>query len=373
MKKSLIFLIIFLFLIAAVFKFYNPLIKAAFASILLSTEVNKNFFLKPLKLFGNSVTRDLVIKTAVGDIRADIYKPGGEGQYPAILLTLGTVVSKEDEDLVRFSNALSKIGIVVMTANLPDLSSGYIYRESLEGTVDLYKYLITESYVDSTRSGFGGFCGGGAVVLVASTVEDIRTKVDFVLAVSPPYSAKDYSMEALTGFVPERENKWIASDDIKRSFIYGYTAYISDSKVRDEMRERVLNRRNYTEEELANLTENERSIYQLLISANKDDFDALYQNLPGEQREIIDKLSPDKVTEKIGAKVFILNDSQDQFVPQEETQRLARSLPNDKLVYTKVDTFEHVRPKVRLRRWEGVKQALEIVPFLFRTLNYMYR
>lgn len=371
--KKIFYFVILLIVVLLIGVFYNPWVKVAFRTFLLSTEVNPNFPLRPLKLYKNTVEKNLEVDTKIGKVKIDIYKPNAKPPFPAVLLTLGTIVSKEDEGLVRFANALSKTGVVVMTADLPDLTAGYIFTESIDATADLFKYLESQDYVDKKALGMGGFCGGASVVIVAGAQESIKDKVNYLVAVSPYFSALNYSRAALTGDIKGSARKWQTGQVIRKSFVWGYTAYIDDNVLRDKIRADLLGGAVIDEAQLNEIDGETRAIYLFLKNSEPGKFDDLYSQIPRGGKKIISDISPESSIKNLKSKLFLLNDGKDTFVPKEETLRLREVLDKRQSVYAQVDSFEHVRPGIRLRRWEGVKQAFKLYVFLYQVFLQIYR
>ncbi len=357
----------------AIFWFVSQTPKVVLKSFLLSTEVIPNFPLRPLTVFGSIIEQqDVEIDTSIGKIKANIYRPNDNRKHPGMILTLGTIVTKRDAQLVKFSRALSKLGFVVLAADLPDLTAGYVFTQSVDASVDIFKYLYDQPFVDKGKIGFTGFCGGASVVLVAAAQEEVNSQVSFVNTLSPYFDMYDFTRSVLTGTTIDEAGKqklWSVNAEMKKTFILGYTAYFSDENIRTLLREAILEGKEIDEEALSKLPPEAQNSYRFLKNDNPAQFNQLWETLPQDAKDIVFKLSPSHNLTNLKAKVFILNDLKDTFVPQEESKKLAANLGPDQKLYFEIDSFEHVRPGKKLPRLAAVKQAANLYGYIYSLLS----
>ena len=122
-----------------------------------------------------------------------------------------------------------------------------------------------------------------------------------------------------------------------------------------------------TIEESINVRSEEQIVQQYL--AVRKNFEDLRANLPEELRMLMVELSPSNGIENLKAKVFILNDKKDTFVPKNEGERLAGSLPRGQVDFIEVDSFEHVNPATRLERWAAIRQLWYLGRYVYKVIS----
>src|SRR3989344_9066537 len=87
-------LLILLFVTFLITPWGRPVLK----TLLLVPEVVPDFPIRPLKFFSREPTiEEVTLKVGDKDIKADLYKPNDNKTHPAIILTLGVVVTRKDK------------------------------------------------------------------------------------------------------------------------------------------------------------------------------------------------------------------------------------------------------------------------------------
>ena len=139
--------------------------------------------------------------TRTGFAEGDVYRPGGSGRAPDIVVCLGVVPFGVDHPQVprlgEGARALRLRGtalLVTRDARQPVGPGG-----DREGLALAYCWLIEQPYVDATRSGLLGTCVGGAFALMASGEPLIRDRVGFVAAFAPYSSMWTFAADIVSG------------------------------------------------------------------------------------------------------------------------------------------------------------------------------
>ena len=76
---------------------------------------------------------------------------------------------------------------------------------------------------------------------------------------------------------------------------------------------------------------------------------ALYEALPEEMKAHFQRLSPSTALDWLEAKLFVMHDRNDTYVPYVESERLVAALEDyPKKHYTRFDLFQHMHPQRQL-------------------------
>lgn len=362
---------IVLLILVAVFVFPFSAIGKTF---LLASELTPGIFVKPLKLVTKAPIKETVkIKTINGEIEADLYRPADSREHPAAIFTLGIAVTKEDAQVRETSEALARSGFVVLTPDLPDFMSGIIWTDSVESLIASVEYLDKQSFVAKNKIGFAGFCVGSSISIVAAEDPRIAHKVAYISAISPYYDLYD-TVEAIITKKASDENghliDWKPTNLTIKTFNNGFINYIQDPGERNLLKGYFFEHEGITQEQVSLFSTDAKIIYGILTSSDKDIFDQQMKNLPGGAKELLDNLSPSKKLDRLRAKIFILNDKKDSFIPRSEGEQFEKNLPKNQIKFVKVDSFEHVNPSTKLPRWAAVKGFFQLSVYLYDLLNF---
>lgn len=378
-KKSLFqSLIVFLILMTAFGAFLftkwgRPLGK----TMLLVGEVVPNFPVKPLKYFSKDPkVGEIKLKTSFGEVDADLYRPNDNKKHPVVIFTLGTIVTRRDPAVTKFTQALARSGFVVLIPDIPDFLTGFVWTDSVETMKSSVAYLETQPFVDNKKIGFAGFCVGASAAIVAAEDDQIADKVAFISAISPYYDLISLS-EAVITKQAEKENggfePWEPANLSVESVQKGFINYVKDEEERKLLNKFFLENEVLPEGATENFSEEARAVYDFLSNSQRSNLAEIWQNFPQEGKDLLKELSPSTDIGNLKAELFILNDKKDTFVSRIEGEKLAKSLPVNQVYFAEVDSFEHVNPKTRLERWAAFKQLIYLGRYLYSLFSYLER
>ena len=372
-RKFQLFFLLFLLILLVGFLTFIPSGRLIVKTTLIVSEVIPNFPIKIQRFVTSSpIIEERVVETSIGKVKADLYRPNDGKKHPATVLTLGIVVTRKDSQLVKFAQALSREGFVVLAADLPDLTSGVVLNASIEGSVELFEYLSAQDFVDTKRVGFTAFCAGGSIAIVASEDPRIRDQVLYINTLSPYFSLKELFRAAFTGQIIEKNGqtkKWQAEPQTKEAMVNGSLSYYQDEGERAILKAVALREKQPTNEEIASLSDEAMEAYNFYANNEPQRFDQLWEKLPQGAKELAASISPETKIKDLKAKVFILSDLEDRFIPHTEGKKLAKALPENQVIYQEIDSLEHVRPSVRLPRLAASKQVINLYIYLYKILK----
>jgi len=337
------------------------------------------FFLKVLPMLPSApvdrVTKRPVVErvsypTRLDRAEGDLYRPGGGGRAPGIVVCLGVVPFGVDHPQVpRLGEALARAGFAALLYWSPAMRDRRLEPGDADGLALAYEWLVERPYVDAARSGLLGTCVGGAFALVASAEPRIRDRVAFVAAFAPYSSmwtfARDIASSTRESGVERRH--WDVDPLTRDVFVQSVTAEL-------EPGERELLRAAFEGLDVApgdlELSVDGRAVRRLLEASALDEADAAIEGLPTSMRARLTALSPLTVVEEIRAPLIVFgHDRDDGVIPVSESRRLRRALAGRSGVhYTEFALFQHATP----RRLSPLRLARELVRF-FRYVYPLFR
>lgn len=372
-KKALLInlTVIFAILVGLTLFFITPWGKSVAKTVLLTTEAVPDFPIRPLQTFTKDPKiEEVTIKTVDGkEIKADLYRPPDNKKYPAIVLTVGTIVTRKDAIVTKFSQALSRVGFVVLVPDLPDFLSGFVWTDSVNTLISSVEFLDGQPYVNKNKIGFVGFCVGASVSILAAEDQRIADKVAYISAISPYFDLIGITKAITSRYAENTQGElkpWESNQLSTESVVKGYSNYLGNERERELLINYFLKGEEIPSQSFEGFSEEAKSIYDLLANRDQGQFNQVFKNLPQELQALAAELSPSTKIDNLKAKMFVLNDKKDTFVPEVEGVKLAKSLPKSQIYFVEIDSFEHVNPKTRLPRWAAIKQIFNLSVYIYR-------
>jgi hypothetical protein len=303
---------------------------------------------------------------------ADIYRPPGQGPYPAILLFLGVApAASDDPRVVNLGEALARTGAVTMFYWSPVMIEKHIKPDTINNLKVAFQYLQKQPYVNSSRVGMGGFCVGAAFSLMAASQEEIRDEVTFVNAFGSYFDMRDLvrSIASETRFYKDDTEPWSVDSLSKEVFQLQLLEGLKNPEEKRLLRESFIDG-NSTILDAKDLSGEANSIYQLLRGASLDQVDQILETLPPELLEQIDLVSPRFYLDGLKTRVLIMHDRQDNLVPSDESRRLFDALQErGNVYYTEFSLFQHVDPSRRVNAFTFMGEIFKLFRHIYTLLR----
>ncbi len=328
---------------------FTPEARAAFRAAALLPYVFPDAPARPL----DWVTRTPVyeeVRYADGSrtLVADLYRPSDDGRHAALVLSLGVnPAPRDDPGLVRIATGLARDGFVVLIPDSPDLRSHRILPSEREALVAAFRYVAGRAEVDRARIGFVGFSAGASLLTVAAADPRISAEVRLVNF----FGGYD---DALT-LLREMASRRIALDNgrvvpwrpepLARSIFAGVLLEnVDDPSDRAIVSRALRDGETLPPAVLGRVGPRALLVYDLFTADDPARVDALLAALPEDVVDRLRSLSPSANTAGLRARMFLMHDTDDGFVPFVESRRLAARLPQSQRVYTEFSIFAHVEP-----------------------------
>ena len=326
------------------------------------------FFLKVLPMLPSKlvdwVTPDPIVEqvcypTPTGETQGQLYRPGGSGPHPGVVVCLGVVPFDVDHPQVpRLGEALARAGFASLLYWSPAMRDLRLVPEDVEGIALAYRWLIEQPNVDERCSGLIGTCVGGSFALMGAAHPMIRDRVGFVTAWAPYSSMRTFACDiasASTSSGGERR-PWEVDQLTRKVFVRSLTDVL-DPVEATILREACAERDGALDPGV--LSENGRAVYPLLTSLDVAAAEPVLEQLPVAMQEKLDAMSPVRYVADIRAPLIMLShDYDDQVIPIGESRRLRDAFcERSGLRYTEFTMFKHLDPsKVKLSRLALVRE-----------------
>lgn len=322
---------LFLILLSAILIgtiFYKQ-ISTHFKIALFITEEFPQIPVKPLGLLTFKPEHKKIERSSInGKIVADLYIPKG-GKNPAVILAMGVKTAEKDKPLLlHFSDTMARLGYVVFWPRLNSLEEGQSLPEEPETFIKAFKYLESLSEVDKQRISYVGFSVGSSTAFVAVSDSEISDQVYSLVFFGGQFNIFEYLLSLASKSLKTNGErvKWMAADGAR-----------DQVKSLLEVKEASFTAKIFEQEDLKTIQE-------------------ILSKTPEEEKDGLKKYSPKEYLSKFKAKIFILHDKSDAYVPYTESVVLYNVLPKDQVkAYHISDLFEHVQPNRPINFGELVK------------------
>lgn len=304
-------------------------------------------------------------------VEAALYQPVTSGKHPAIIFALGYPSNINDPMLDRLSEDLARLGFVILIPRLIGMQNGELVHDDVEILVSAFEWLSTLPEVDAEHIGFSGFCVGSSLGLVAAQDTRINQQVAVVNVFGGYYDLTSLlrAVSAQSSVYQNEEFPWQPAEQSVNLFVKNVLLYLNNTVDREILMVFYQNRDSNSSHP-AGLSPLGEIAYELLTTSNTQAVDALLEQIPPEIQDQLDRISPKTGMSALRAKVFIMHDISDPYVPVTESYHLADAIQDpDRKVYAKFVLFEHVRPSGVLDRVTLVREGGRLIVFLGEFLN----
>jgi dienelactone hydrolase len=309
-----------------------------------------------------------------GTVFLDVYAPTKSpppipGAREGLVVIPGAGDERAEPQLINFSQALARAGLVVMDMTTPTLLNWDLSAHDSDAVVQAFKTLARWPGVGANRIGIVGFSAGDALACFAAADPRIRDQVAFIVLFGGYFNATtllhDVGRRALT--VDGRVESW-QPQYVPIQVLANVIAHrLPPSEGPRLVKALAPGGKPLPPEDLAQLSPDTVASYHLLAGEAPDQVDAHIAALSPAIHSLLDELSPSRVIDKIRAPIYLLHDRSDQFVPFTESQDFAAALtrihhPHD---FVGLGIFQHTEVKAGVNLGQLAGDTIG----LFRILN----
>ena len=373
--------IIWIILAILVFVLVTPWGRTFYKTLIILPEFIPNSPIKTINLLTPTPQiKEVEFKSQDKTIFADLYLPKTRGKYPAAVLHLGVDIDRKDERIQKLANVSARSGIATLVPNIPSLHNRRVLTETKDDLISSFDYLKSQPNINKKKLGFIGFCASGGLVILAAEDLKINDQVNFIVAVNPYYDLKSL-YKNITLRQIEDEGKIISwQPHFKTAEIYNRETINALEREKDK---EILNKHltfidqalfetgkfgSLSQSELIQLTQEAKFTYESLTNKDQDKVSYYLEKATSDQKKLLEELSPSTNLDKLKAKIFILMDKNNIYIPYTEAKLLDKALLEKDHLFaeTKIlptgDLTQHLPSK------DYVGETLKIFRFLYSVL-----
>jgi dienelactone hydrolase len=251
-----------------------------------------------------------------GSIQTQFVVPPGAGRHPAVVLLLGAGDLPRSDAAVHFAQALARLGIVVSLPEPSGMLAEHLTFDEVDAIRVSINTLAARPDVDPGRIGLIGLSASGGLSIVAAGQPDLRDRIRFVNSFGSYADASSlivdvasHSLDPNTPWQPEQRTIEVVSNAL------------TDAGVSD-----------------ADRTE-------LLSQPSRERAAEIDRGFSLEVRDRLARVSPSSVIGQIHARLYLMHDLDDPFIPYTQSRSLVAVAPPGRVTrYTEFSIFAHVIP-----------------------------
>jgi dienelactone hydrolase len=245
--------------------------------------------------------------------------------------------------------------------------------------VAAFQYMQTDPKIEKNKVGIIGFSYSAAVALAAAADPLIANQVKYVGSFGGFYDGENELKYITTGYFEYQGILYHQKvDDYSRHVfafnLANYTENKNDTAILTPLLDKIekdLALDKNEREKISQLSPEGKTVYNLLVNRDQNQFAELYQKLPESIRDTIEILSPKNFIANIKARLLIAHGQKDPQIPQTESQLLYDSIQNKSNAHLALlGTFTHV--DVKLPNLTFVSFFNFYLPEFFKLQSFIY-
>jgi dienelactone hydrolase len=286
-----------------------------------------------------------------GYVDGEVCRPASSGPHPGIVVCLGVVpFGIEHPQVPILQEALTRAGFATLLYWSPTMRDHRLDPADIDDLAMAYEWLVSQPWVDPSRSGILGTCVGGSFAVMAAASPRVRERIGFVGAFAPYASMRTLARDIATasrGSESCRE-AWAVDPLTRKVYVQTLTTGLGPDEAA-RLREALAERDGQVDPRT--LSPEGQAVYPLLTALSADQVEAALQALPRALQDRLEAMSPLRYLPDLHAPLVVLmHDRDDSVIPIEESKRLRDALIGRSGVrYTEFVMFKHLDPtKVQL-------------------------
>lgn len=309
----------------------SPPVRSRIKGVLLTLEVLPS----PIRVL-SAVTPDPTrSEIEISKSKADLYRPRGFSTARRIVLIHGgNPEGKDDPRVRRLASGLAASGREVL---VPELN----LRQQRLDLEDLNRIREAVALPTGKRVGLVAFSYGAALAMVAvGETPELQNRIEFIATVGTYFDLRHLIYGVTTGKVPYHGSlaNWETVKDARRLVAEQLASFVSGERgvaLLDAWRRH----------QPGSLEPETRAIFDLLDNRDPARVDKLIAGLDGGLRDLLTRLSPSAIVDRISVPVVALHSRRDQAAPSTESRLLVEALRDRvEAVLFEIGILEHVSP-----------------------------
>jgi hypothetical protein len=291
--------------------------RVAVKSLILLPNLFPNSSVRPLNwVSGEPRLETFGYEYAAGHVEADVYHPASAGRH----------------------------GAVVLVPESESLRLGHVQRADADMLVQAFQRLQAMDDVDPERVGYVGFSVGGTLCLIAAEDPRIRDEVAFVNTLGAYAESQSFLEELSTRsiVVDGQRRPWEPSEHTVRMFRLQLVDSLENTTDRELIQAAT---ERGVDPPLDRLSPQGQAVVKLMHGVAPAEFEAVRAQLPAGAFPRLDSISPAIGIADLRARLYVMHDLGDSYIPFTQSRLLVEQLhPSSLVLSTEFDIFQHVTP-----------------------------
>lgn len=301
----------------------------------------------------SAVTREPTVDEGaqVAAVATTVFRPGGEGPWPAVLFLTGADGSgRRHPDVVRLGEGLARAGFLVVVPDLPGMREGRLGDETIEAGRRVAAAVARMEDARAEQVALASVSAGASIALIVAADDDVEPHVSVIAGIAPYADVRTVVEIATTGTYQHDDGRVERFDTTEwmQTAVARSLFEATDGPPRAEALEEQLLERDNPIEAARRLpaaevrTADETGALALLREQDAKGFDARYDALPRSVRDEMAVLSPRRHVGELDVPIELAAPPKDKYFPLAESRTIVDAAPDARLTVTA--TLEHAIP-----------------------------
>jgi len=316
------------------------------------------------------------IQSNSGPVYLDVYEPSTAppplpGSREGLVVIPGVGDNRTDPQLINFSQALARAGLVVMDVTTPTLINYDLSSNDSDAVVQAFKTLSHWPGVGANRVGIFGLSAGDMLACFAAADPRIRNSVAFITLFGGYFNARTLLQAVgkraldVDGHMQPWHPQYVPIQVLGNVI----EPLLPPSEGPELVNALAPGGTPLTPADLAELSPDTVAVYHLLAGDEPGQVNSNLAALSPSIQALLENLSLSRIINSIRAPIYLLHDRNDQFVPFTESRAFAAALMriHHSYDFAEFGIFQHVEVRSNLNVWQLAGDSTG----LFRILTEM--
>lgn len=288
--------------------------------------------------------QSITLTYAAGTIDVQLFQPASGGQHAAVILLLGAGDLPRMDLAVHFADELARAGVVVMLPESDGLLAERLTFAEVDGIRSESAWLDQRPEVDASRVGIIGLSAAGGLAIVAAAQPDLRNQITLVNSFGSYEDARTLVLDVASRSIDVDGQLIDWQPEPRTQEVIAIALIDSLSSEADRM---LLQRAFLAHEDVdwTELSDAALPMRDLLQGTTRERAQADIAALPAQTRQQLQQISPSSVLGEVRARLYVMHDLDDSFIPFTESRALVTQAPPGLVQrYTEFSIFAHVIP-----------------------------
>ncbi len=281
------------------------------------------------------------------DVPLRIFHPKKEKKLSVIIFPGASPFAEEHPGMINLASIIAKLGYKVFIPRITPLKNLDITDVNAEWFANAYEKISKRDDIDSTCIAITGISFGGSLLLNSMLDNRMKTPHPKSLMIYGAAFNLNRGFEFLLNgeithnneTIKIKPNEWGVSV-ILHNFLSSTDVGFDTKRIREVLKYRMQDNMNKVEDLSNTLSSHDKEFIEAVLNVEyTDEIKKIIHQIMNEQKDEIDKISPQNFCEKITSKMFIMHGANDSMVPFTESVEMHENIENSELLISYL--YEH--------------------------------